>query len=295
MLGCLAASAKTALAWNPAGHMAVASLAYGELSPDSQARMLSILEAHPAFAQWKEASMVLPGPELARDVFMLAAKWPDDIRKSGSPFDHPVWHYVDFPLVPPDFPLEEPPGDTENILTAIASCEKTLADHTTPAVDRAAALSWLIHLVGDVMQPLHGATMISPAHPRPAGDRGGNLFFVDLAGSSINLHAYWDNLGGSVRGVPEAAAHGGRLKTSYPRAALPELAAAKEPRGWALESRQLALDAVYRRGTLPGTDQPHTAPPPLPPDYSPGARTLAERRLALAAYRLADELTRLKP
>ena len=34
-----------------------------------------------------------------RFLFMLAARWPDDIR-GDSAFDHPLWHYIDYPYKP---------------------------------------------------------------------------------------------------------------------------------------------------------------------------------------------------
>ena len=292
---CLLAAATPAFAWNPPGHMTTASAAYDQLSPAQRERMLAILESHPDFTKWKEAApRDKPGFDLGRHMFMHASTWPDDIRKSGSPYDHPVWHYVDFPLVPPGFPMEEAPAG-EDILTASAACEKSLADPATAPLDRAVALSWLIHLVGDVMQPLHAATMISATNPRPAGDKGGNLFFINLAGNAINLHAYWDNLGGATYDGDALTARGAELEKKYLRSALPELATATDMRGWALESRQLAIDAAYRHGSLPGSGQPEAVLPALPADYASAARAVAERRLALAGYRLADELTRLKP
>ena len=144
------------------------------------------------------------------------------------------------------------------------------------------------------MQPLHAATMISANNPKPAGDKGGNLFFINLGGNAINLHSYWDSLGGIGHEIPVLTARAADLEKKYPRDSLPELRAATDMRGWALESRLLAVSAVYRRGKLPGSDQPEAVLPALPEDYASAARTLAERRLALAGYRLADELTRLK-
>lgn len=286
---CFLAAAMPARAWNPPGHMTVASAAYDQLSPAQRERVLAILKAHPDFAKWQDSAPGdTPDFDLGRYVFMRASTWPDDIRKSGSPYDHPVWHYVDFPLVPPGFQMEEAPAG-EDILTASAACEKSLADPATPALDRAVALSWLIHLVGDVMQPLHAATMISAANPKPAGDRGGNLFFINFAGNAINLHAYWDGLGGSAHEILALITRAADLEKKYPRYSLPEL------RGWALESRLFAISAAYLWGKLPGSDQPLAVLPALPEDYASASRALAERRLTLAGYRLADELTRLKP
>ena len=290
----LLAAARPAHAWNPPGHMLVASIAYDQLTPPQRAHLLTILEAHPDFTKWQAAAPKdVPGFDFGRYVFMHASTWPDDIRKSGSPYDHPPWHHVDFPLTPPGFPLEEPPA-TENLLTTMAYGEKMVVDPGASATDRAAYLSWVMHLVGDVMQPLHGGTRIDADHPKPDGDHNGGLFFVNVGGNDMNLHWYWDCLGVTTPDARELIARGAELEKTYPRASLPELATMKDVRGWALESRQLAIDAVYLKGTLPGGYDDKAVLPALPGDYAAAGRRVAERRLVLAGYRLADELTRLK-
>ena len=109
---CLAAgwTAPRAQAWNATGHMTIASMTYDQLSPAARAHWTELLQQHPDFAKWEAAEPKdQPDFELGRYLFMKASTWPDDIRKSGSAFDHPVWHYIDYPLVEPDFPLEPAP------------------------------------------------------------------------------------------------------------------------------------------------------------------------------------------
>ncbi len=295
VFGFLAVAAPV-FGWNQPGHMLTASIAYDQLSPDQRIRIVKILEANPDFGKWKEtAPKDSPDFDFERYVFMQAARWPDDIRKSGSPYDHPVWHYVDYPLRPPDFPMEPPPAGTEDIFSAYATCEKVLTDPAASPVDRAAYLCWLLHLTGDVMQPLHTCTLITPTYPAPAGDKGGNGYFVNLAGNSINLHTYWDAMGAVMMDYPEIITHAADLEKKFPRAVLSELNTGRDIAAWALEGRQLCIDVVYRHGTLPGTsDKDQTVLPPLPGDYATRARATAERRVVLAGYRMADTLTRLK-
>jgi hypothetical protein len=57
-------------------------------------------------------------------------------------------------------------------------CEKTLSDTNADPELRAAQLSFLIHLIGDMHQPLHCASFFGPGYPK--GDRGGNDFYVKL-------------------------------------------------------------------------------------------------------------------
>ena len=287
--------APAARAWNPTGHMVIASLAYDQLPPESRAGWEKLLHAHPDFEKWQFAAPKdAPGFDLGRYLFMRASTWPDDIRKSGSSWDHPAWHHVDYPLRAPDYPLEPPPADVPNVLTAIADCQKALADPAVPAADRAAWLSWLIHLVGDIQQPLHSANVVNAEFPAPEGDHNALLVFVSVAGSPISLHWLWDCLPGDFVDAAAITARGRELTAKFPRASLPELARAADPTAWSLEGRTLAIDAAYLHGTLAVSKDPKDAPP-LPPGYLNAARALAERRVALAGYRLADTLSTLKP
>src|SRR4051794_37148479 len=61
----------------------------------------------------------------------------------------------------------------------------------TTAEDKAVALCWILHLIGDVHQPLHCATLYSPQFER--GDLGGNSFGVKINGKEYRLHTFWDN------------------------------------------------------------------------------------------------------
>ena len=271
--------------------MIVASLSYDQMSKELREKSVGVLKQHPDFVKWQEAAPVGdPGFDLGRYLFMRASNWPDEIRRTGSIYDHPVWHYIDYPLVMPNFPMEPAPTGTEDVLFGLATSEKTLANASAQPVERAAALSWLIHLAGDIQQPLHCATLIGGVYVKPQGDRGGNTFFVNVAGNSINLHSLWDGLPGNVHDMRELTAQANALEKQFPRTALPELIQASTPLAWSLEGRLLAIDAVYLHGRLQGAHEPNLLPPPLPAGYITAAKALAERRLALGGYRLADEL-----
>ena len=144
-------------------------------------------------------------------------------------------------------------------------CEKILANSAAASVDQAAALSWIIHLVGDIQQPLHCVTLVNATYPKPQGDRGGNLFFVSVAGNTINLHSFWDSLPGHSLDMKELTERARDLGTKLPRVALPELTQAHTALAWSLEGRLLAIDAVYLHGKLPGSHDGKVLPPPLPP------------------------------
>jgi hypothetical protein len=61
------------------------------------------------------------------------------------------------------------------------------------------------------------------------------------------------------------------------------------PKDWSLESRELAIEKGYLRGTLQGGTNAATAPS-LPADYTKNAKAVAEHQATLAGYRLAEEI-----
>jgi S1/P1 Nuclease len=173
-----------------------------------------------------------------------------------------------------------------------------LRNRSASAQDKAEKMSWLIHLVGDAHQPLHCATLVNSVYPAPQGDRGGNQFFVKVppTGSSQKLHSLWDGLLGSgtaanARVTRSALNNAIRLQALYPRAALPDLRSHHSVKSWSKESRKSAIHDAYLDGTLPpGENATHATI--LPAGYTRHAKEIAEQRIALAGYRLADEIRR---
>src|ERR1041384_4754949 len=88
-----------ALAWNPAGHMVSGAIAYAELkqaSPKALFWVVEVLKAHPEFLDTWRAQLNQPWvPPEERELllFMLAARWPDDLQGKRL-WDHPQWHFL---------------------------------------------------------------------------------------------------------------------------------------------------------------------------------------------------------
>ena len=287
LAACFTILPSSALAWSGPGHLAIAAEAYRELSPELKAEAFDVLKTHPDFAKWEKAYHPNANMDLAMYVFMRSSTWPDEIRRSGSQYDHPNWHFIDYPLRPPSFPLEPGPKPTDDILFGVQQCEQTLSDTNASPELRAAYLSWLIHLVGDIHQPLHCASLFTDAYPK--GDRGGNDFYVKPAQAGVRLHGIWDGLLGSSPNPRTQMNYGIEIDAKYPRTTLPELTTHGSPKEWSLESRELAIEKAYLRGALQGSTNAETAPE-LPADYTKAAKMVAERQAALAGYRLADEI-----
>jgi hypothetical protein len=80
---CLLMFIPTAQAWNKPGHMASAAIAYMDLKdrhPEVLAQALDVLKQHPNFdSMW--AGRLSKVDDRDMYLFMLAASWPDDIKK----------------------------------------------------------------------------------------------------------------------------------------------------------------------------------------------------------------------
>src|ERR1017187_5281931 len=149
-------------AWSSPGHMAIAAIAYRDLSATEKDKIAEILRHHPEYEKWKaNYTPDVPNLNLETYVFMRASTWPDEIRRKGNPYDHPEWHYIDYPLEPPAFPDKPSPFPTNDILSGISQSSKVIQDPNSSPAARGAYFSWLIHLVGDIHQQLHCSTLVN--------------------------------------------------------------------------------------------------------------------------------------
>jgi len=155
-----------------------------------------------------------------------------------------------------------------------------LSDPKTSAEERAAYLAWLIHLVGDIHQPLHCCSLVNETYPQ--GDKGGNEFYVKPASRGIKLHSLWDGLlgtSGKPAGAPSITPF--EIEAQHTRKSLPELKKNTTPKTWSLEGRELAVERGYLRGELKGGTSSESAPA-MPEDYAKNAKIVAEKQAALA-------------
>ena len=295
----LAFNAHTAAAWSRPGHMVVAAIAYDDLmahDPQIVATIDEIMAKHPDHAVFEVAG----GPRSdtrARKVFLEMARWADDIR--GTPFDHPTWHYAGRPVIDKRSPPSPPPPDAASgaAMEAYALNLRVAGFKGASPAERAVALCWVFHLVGDIHQPLHMADQYTATLPE--GDQGGNLQFVrdPRSGVFLNLHSFWD---GIVRGngdAAEAIERGANLAARYPRSQFKQLKkaapTAADTATWAKESYDIAQKVAYRGDLVTGPTQQEGKP--LTKAYVLEATTAGERQVVLAGYRLADVLRSIFP
>jgi hypothetical protein len=292
------------VAWSTAGHMVSGAIAYADLkqsNPQTLARVVALLKTHPHFeTRWQRQIDQPSVPADERDLllFMLAARWPDDIRTNPA-FHHGAWHFINLPYKPEGQPASvqtvEPPA--ENIVSAYQS-NLDIVQGTAPG-DRAVALCWVFHLLGDVHQPLHTIKLFTTQFPAPEGDRGGTRFYIRVKPTNrttISLHEFWDDLilGSSKFRSVRNKAIALRLRPGHARTQFPELAETQFPEWAKAESFALAKTQGYRNGTLQGSAD-ETNGVVLPADYASTTKPIAERRMVLAGYRLADVLKQAFP
>ncbi|GAB3950579.1 hypothetical protein GCM10028805_28900 [Spirosoma harenae] len=294
VLGLLLTSVSSVYAWNKATHMVIGAMAYRNLksdSPQTLTKVVSLLKQHPYFQkQWAPqfSKLNLSEEEQNEYLFMMAARWPDDVKGKDPYHDHFTWHFINYVYAPKqgiartDTTL--PTGET--ILQAY-ELNRQLLMSNAPDSSKAIALCWLFHLAGDVHMPLHNVALVDSQFPK--GDQGGNLFKIKVMMSSqtINLHSFWDGMllgADDFRSVDNLAV---QLRHDLPPTQLAQLG---NPGivAWSKESFQLAQDNAYRNNTLqPGTDTEGTV---LPTDYVATVKPIAQRQVALSGYRLTNEL-----
>lgn len=298
---CLVLFSSTSRAWFSFGHMAVAYVAYQQLTPAKKARVAQLLKKNPSYnTKWK-ALIPAGTPADQRDLmfFMIAATWPDEIKGDPAydipdgpaggnrpPIDstawlnegygdhhrHKYWHFVDVPFTQDGTkPLAAVP--TPNAETEIAVFRQSLTSGNSDKV-KSYDLVWLLHLVGDVHQPLHSTTRISAADLE--GDNGGNS--VKLTDPSKNLHAFWDGLPGDSSKLDDVITYAKTLA-----AADPILAKKADASDWINESFDIAETFAYS-GPIGAGHGPFT----ITPEYQEKAQKIANERVALAGQRLAN-------
>ncbi|HRI88471.1 MAG TPA: S1/P1 nuclease, partial [Candidatus Hydrogenedentes bacterium] len=288
--------APAAMAWNKAGHMVSAGVAYQVLRHD-HARVVTsaarLLQEHPFYnSVWRERLRGFPKQEHDLYLLMEAARWPDEIRNHQQ-FHHPEWHFINFPFKPEGQPrlLKTRGPDRENILAALDFNLSVVKDRHRRDADRAIALAWLLHLIGDLHQPLHTSSYFTVQFPQ--GDRGGTQFFIRAAPdrSVISLHTFWDDL---ILGSERHQSAWNRallVSSNFTPRHLTELKN-RRFQDWAEESFALSKDVAYQNGKLLGSADNRNVPI-LSASYREQAKRTAERRIVLSGYRIADLLLTL--
>jgi hypothetical protein len=198
--------------------MAVARIAWLQFDdqPAIQKQLIQILDKHPHRDIYLAADAP-DGVALENWIFLRAATWPDWVRDPQAPkgkppftkqeihdikaYDKPAWHFVNLPYIHPDdiknfdavalrqqilVPEFDGKQQPRHAIAALKRCLAMLRANDTSDPDKAVCLCWILHLIGDLHQPLHASALIAseerfgaPFLP-PHGDKGGNQLAIKM-------------------------------------------------------------------------------------------------------------------
>jgi hypothetical protein len=273
MLVLASAYAPLVLAWGPQGHRTVGAIAD---------RLLTA-QAHGVVTRLLAGDLDKFGNLSGRTTLEAVSVWPDELN--GTPAARASWHYDDVPVCG-TAPKARYCADGQCNTEQLQRLTGVLADPHAALRTRNEALKWIVHLVGDIHQPLHAADN---------ADRGGNRVQVALSGLRTrgreNLHRAWDSdlvrialharnrqqtpddieaLAAEARGLVNAAGQG-------------------SPDQWAFESNNLARNVAYHYPGFACGSTPQGIVV-LDAGYQADAEAIVRERLLLAGARLANLL-----
>ncbi|WP_442267144.1 S1/P1 nuclease [Tenacibaculum sp. ZS6-P6] len=146
--------------WGPTGHRVTGKIAEKHLTKKAKRKIEKLLQ----------------GESLA-----FVSTYADEIKSDRNYRKYSAWHYVNMPLDGDyESSKKNPKGD---LVTGINHCIKILKDKTSSLADKRFCLKMLVHLIGDLHQPLHIGRK---------EDKGGNSIQVQWHGRGSNLHRVWD-------------------------------------------------------------------------------------------------------
>jgi nuclease S1 len=289
-----------ALAWWCEGHQVTALIASKHLSANAQAAVTKLLKENP--------DGVLPSCKTSPDNPMaIASTWADDVKKSELTGR---WHYMDIPLGLKKGDPEtycEATGPSVNggdrpgcILSALRYAVNVLHSDKETDAEKARALRYLIHLMGDLHQPLHTTAN---------NDQGGNCtpiqFFDDP--KVTNLHSVWDgmmfnkNLAARNMTLDQFA---DSLDQQFESKRKGWIKNAPEFDKWAMEGHSISQTTVYSKLEPKPPVEPYNPKPvcntererfgalhiKVADSYQTAAAPVIEEQIAKAGYRLAEIL-----
>lgn len=308
----------SANAWDATGHRLSAYLAWDILPQETRAELQRLLEQHPRYQEdFLDAMpanvLVASDAEKARWALGQAAVWPDMARGFDSEaqirYNRPNWHWVDgawirgggrqgnvyvgAPSLPPIYGVRAESitheDDATNVILALDYNLSVLRAANSPGTVKAVALCWVLHLLGDVHQPLHTGAMIS-SELFPLGDQGGNGI-PTLGGS---LHATWDD---ALRYLP----FDGTLQRMVVTALQTDTQGLDmDSSTWLQESRKVLHEFVYPDEIKADVLRSERRNTPLESfalddDYISRMQAIAEDRVTQSGMRLARLLSDLYP
>lgn len=157
-----------AFAWGAQGHRLVARVAETRLEPAAKAEVERLLA-------------IEPGETLAS-----VAPWADQVRANDPDLGRRSarWHYINMGEDGCVYDHARHCRDGNCVIEALKAQSTRLGDRNLADAERLQALKFVVHLAGDIHQPLHAGY---------GHDKGGNTHQLQFNGRGTNLHSVWDS------------------------------------------------------------------------------------------------------
>lgn len=290
-------STPSTFGWDETGHKISGYIAWQQMTPEVRERVIAILRQAPEDSQISTFYLTYGSRSeetRKREFFMLMTTWGDIVRDRNFPvrfknYHKDDWHYADGLWTTKNGIVENlpPPANGGKAVVKMADLDAVIRGKASNA-EKAVAIVWLEHIIGDIHQPLHSSSRVTDLEPD--GDRGGNSFLLSPQGAAreqqVNLHSYWDgivrrSLPNSSDACDEAYVDpiAQKIMKKYPFDKMRTRIDPGNYSGWAKESLIASQTQVFSpdlvRFQMPSNN------------YRKKALTLSEERLALAGYRMA--------
>lgn len=224
---------------------------------------------------------------------VTSACWMDDLKRRGV-YQFSNWHFINLPICDDNetlcesISLSDMLSAGDNIVWAIKEAINVIKSKEAGGFERGFALRNLIHLVGDIHQPLHCVNRFSTE--TPLGDSGGNLFHIKNFHGAYNLHELWDSGAGLFNNNlkrPLSSVHATYIENWATKIMTlidpSKIVDGNNITAWAMESIGLSTKHVYN---LPYNSYPTK-------EYITAAHQTIEYQLGIAGYRLAQLLKQI--
>lgn len=304
LLVCSVCLADSVAAWDNMEHKIIAYIAWKRMAPRTQEQVSRILLAAPEdsdiSAFYPVDSRSAAEKEIA--LFMAASTWADIVRDRKftvrfEKYNQDGWHRASSLWKMNDGQLKvlaEPETKDGNAVTKLIEFDKLLRDTSVADKDKSVALAWVLHLIGDIHQPLHTSERVTKREP--GGDRGANLFMLSPPDAprenTLNLHSFWDGIVSRYSRQlddvtdPTYLPHIVRgITRRYSLRAMENRLKPGQFDEWRDESFKLAMTRLFpnslKRGRIPSKK------------YNEIALEISEERIALAGYRMSAMLNQI--
>lgn len=167
------ATSGPALAWGPDGHRVICAVAWDYMKPETRTKVQDLLDIK------------------TRDEYAELCNWADDYRNT-----HPEtgpWHVIHVPKDALSIDMARDCPAPKSCIVAQLDRDIEILRSAAAKPDKAAALKFVMHFIGDIHQPLHIGL---------AADRGGAEIKGTLLGKPMALHDVWDTGLLESRGAP---------------------------------------------------------------------------------------------